>query len=144
MSGPRVAVIGSREFPDAALVRRYVHRLPLAATVVSGGARGVDTWAVEEAGKRGMAVDVIPADWEKHGKKAGPMRNQQIVDSVDMLMAFWYGSSRGTRDAVERAKKAYLPHGMVLAVKRGGSIRYDILCDVDNPSNLYLPEKEES
>jgi hypothetical protein len=45
-------------------------------------------------------------DWDKHGKAAGFIRNQEIVDNCDFVVAFWDGASRGTKDTIDRARKA--------------------------------------
>lgn len=100
----KVAIVGSRDFPRPDWVKSYVARMPDGWTVVSGGARGVDTWAEDAARARGLAVEVFPANWERHGKAAGPLRNRQIVDAADWVVAFWDGRSRGTASTMALAK----------------------------------------
>ena len=106
--GPvRVIIAGSRSYPGG---YEGVHRAVVAsgfeiATVISGVARGVDTAAILWAEGRGIPVESYPADWEKYGKKAGPIRNQQMADVADALIALWDGKSRGTRDMIERMAK---------------------------------------
>lgn len=87
----------------------FVSGLVKNAVVVSGGAAGVDTWAVEAAANRGLGTRIFEADWDQHGRKAGPIRNKQIVDAVDELVAFWDGRSRGTLGTVAMALEAALP-----------------------------------
>jgi len=98
----RQAVIGSRDYPRLDFVRHYVGTLHTDTIVVSGHARGVDAMAEEVAQARGLRTHVLPADWTRHGKAAGFMRNQQIADYADRVTAFWDGSSRGTIDCVMR------------------------------------------
>jgi len=89
------------------LIDQVIQALALKApdtVVVSGGAKGVDTWAVESAQKYGLKVEVYPADWEKHGKGAGFIRNTQIVEGSDSVLAFWDLISRGTMDTVRKAQ----------------------------------------
>jgi hypothetical protein len=74
-----------------------------------GGARGVDSWVVEAAEERGLRTIVFPADWERHGRRAGPLRNAEIVAHADRLVAFWNGRSRGTLNTVLAARAAGLP-----------------------------------
>lgn len=50
----------------------------------------------------------FPADWNAHGKAAGPIRNQQMAQEADVLIAFWDGKSRGTKDMIEKATRAGL------------------------------------
>lgn len=105
----RIAIVGSRDYPRWDVIRKYIATLPAGTVVVSGGARGVDSVAVKDAQLRGLEVRVYPADWENLGKGAGFVRNQQIVDDADKVVAFWDEKSRGTMDTVARAKKAGKP-----------------------------------
>ena len=74
--------------------------------VVCGGARGADDLAVEWAKKHGKVVHIYFPDWDTHGKAAGPMRNQLMLDKEkpDIVIAFPGG--RGTDDTIRRAHKA--------------------------------------
>jgi len=101
----RVAFVGSRDYPDMDEVRGMVQAYK-DCEVVSGGARGVDSVAVEEATRLGCPTKVFPADWDTHGKRAGAVRNQQIVDYSDMVVAFWDGKSKGTVITVDMARRA--------------------------------------
>lgn len=105
----RIAVVGSRKFPDMEKVRRYVRTLPVGTVVVSGGAEGVDKEAIAAAHEVFLSVDIFWPDWATHGKAARPLRNTKIVNSCDRLVAFWDGSSRGTADSIEKARKAGKP-----------------------------------
>ena len=105
----KVAIFGSRGFPDHEMVRDYVYSLDETDTVVSGGARGVDQWVQIYAEERGLATRIFPADWGQHGKKAGMLRNHDIVATCDRLVAFWDGKSNGTRHSIELARKAGKP-----------------------------------
>lgn len=102
----KVAIVGSREFGDLDRVREFVMSLHDGDEVVSGGARGVDSAAESEAKLQGLKVTVFPADWENKGKSAGFERNFQIVAYSDILIAFWDGTSRGTKDSIDKALKA--------------------------------------
>lgn len=105
----KIAVVGSRDFPRLAEVRAFVAGLPRDTVIVSGGARGVDTAAVDEARVRGMRYIVLPADWKTWGKRAGFMRNADIVEAADRIVAFWDGVSRGTPHTVRLAEAAGKP-----------------------------------
>lgn len=102
----KLAVVGSRGYPLPGLVRHFIqeiaHRSP-DTVIISGGARGVDTWAADAARLCGLTVVVFPADWDQHGKAAGFVRNTQ---ECDVLLAFWDSTSRGTLDPVRKARKA--------------------------------------
>lgn len=124
----RIAVVGSREYPNASAVRSFVRALPEHTVVVSGGARGVDTWAAEIAKARGLPEPLVfPAKWRDDkgnvDKGAGFKRNDLIVENCDGVIAFWDGWSRGTRDTVMKALRAgkpvwvFGPSGGVIAVE---------------------------
>ena len=72
----------------------------------SGADRMADAWAKT----RGVPVERYPADWDQHGKAAGPIRNQQMVDTEpDLVLAFLRPESRGTRHCMGAAMKAGIP-----------------------------------
>ena len=100
----RVAIVGSRHFPDLARVAGYVNSLPPRASIITGSASGVDAAATKAARDKGIPVQVIPASFDEladAGRSAA--RNQRLVDACDVLVAFWDGISKGTRTTVERA-----------------------------------------
>jgi uncharacterized phage-like protein YoqJ len=119
---PKVAIVGSREFPQPERVKQFVRKLQEKhpeAVVVSGGARGVDSWAAEAAVAVGLRIMVFPANWYPRGvydARAGFTRNTTIVENSDYVVAFWDGASRGTKDTMTKAalagKKVYVvePH----------------------------------
>lgn len=84
--------------------------LPLAyeagIEIIHGGAKGADLWADYWAVHNFCPVHEFKADWDKHGKSAGPIRNQQMLDEgkPDLVIAFPGG--RGTEDMKARARKA--------------------------------------
>jgi hypothetical protein len=81
-------------------------------TVISGKCpTGADDFAIEWAKDMDYCVELIemPADWKAHGKaSAGPIRNQQMAQVADGLIAFWDGRSRGTKDMIEKAVRCNL------------------------------------
>lgn len=93
---PILAIVGSREYPRADVVRNIVKRLHANVEVISGGARGVDTWAIEAAKERGLAFRVFPADWATHGRRAGYVRNIAMAMCTEYVLAFWDEQSKGT------------------------------------------------
>lgn len=99
-----VAIVGSRDFPSQQLVQRWIaEHLPPGITIISGAARGVDTWAIQAARAQGFATKEFPAQWEKYGKRAGFMRNTELAESADWVVAFWDRRSKGTRDTIIKA-----------------------------------------
>ena len=100
----KVAIVGSRRFADPNRVADYVRSLPSNASVITGSASGVDAAATKAARHRGMAVQVMAASFDELSDAAkAAARNQRLVNACDVLVAFWDGSSEGTRATVERA-----------------------------------------
>lgn len=104
MTIKRLAVVGSRDFPRLDLVRQYVFEQERTTVIISGGARGVDQTAVEEAQRLHMLYEVYPADWARYGRRAGFIRNQTLVERSDEVVAFWNGTSRGTEHTIALAQ----------------------------------------
>ena len=98
----KIAIIGSRDL----WVENLEEYLPPCATeIVSGGARGIDSCAEAYARINGLKLTVFPPEYERFGRAAPIVRNQQIVDYADEVLAFWNGSSKGTRSVIEYCKK---------------------------------------
>lgn len=72
--------------------------------VVHGAAPGIDS-AAHEVCRDKWPVKPVPADWKKHGKSAGPIRNRQMAGMADGLIAIWDGRSRGTKNMIETAER---------------------------------------
>jgi hypothetical protein len=108
----KVAIVGSRRRTDREAVEAAVMALPIGTIVVSGGARGPDTWAEEAARGRGLAVEVHPpalGGVRCYGEAARAYhdRNQKIVDSADRVIAFPSPDrTGGTEDTIRRALRA--------------------------------------
>jgi len=107
--GEKVAIVGSRKWTDHEMVRGYVYSLDDDDTVVSGGAKGVDSWAELYARERGLDVIIFKPDWNQHGRRAGMLRNHDIVENCDRMVAFWSDSSTGTANSISRARAAGKP-----------------------------------
>lgn len=105
----RVLVCGGRDYDDlvgVSIVLDTMHvRKPFTA-LIGGGARGADAGAATWAWHVGVPIEQFPADWETHGKAAGPIRNQRMIDEgrPDLVVAFPGG--KGTADMVRRARAA--------------------------------------
>lgn len=101
----RVIVCGGRDYNDTAKTRTVLLALYGADTLVHGDARGADRTAAAIGESLGFNVERWPADWNAHGKAAGPIRNQQMLDAgADLVVAFPGG--QGTADMVRRARAA--------------------------------------
>jgi len=98
----KVAVIGSRGLK----VDNLEKYLPENTTeIVSGGARGVDTSAKNHARSHNLKLTEFLPEYSKYGKLAPLIRNTQIIEYADLVIAFWDGSSRGTKFVIEKCKE---------------------------------------
>ena len=109
----RVIVAGTRRFDTATfypIVDWALRAGPFDATsIISGGASGIDATA-EQWGKRNdTAVLRYAADWNRHGRAAGPKRNEAMAESADALILIWDGESKGSADMRRRAINHGLP-----------------------------------
>lgn len=77
--------------------------------IVSGGARGADTLALNYANDRGYDVQIMLADWDAHGKSAGYIRNAEMAAVATHCFAFWDHQSKGTKHMIDTARKLNLP-----------------------------------
>lgn len=102
----KVAVVGSRTITDYTIVREILGNYAI-TQIVSGGAKGIDSLAEQFSTSVMLptAPKVFLPDWNLHGKGAGFIRNKQIVDYADMVVAIWDGVSKGTQHSIEYAKK---------------------------------------
>lgn len=105
----KIAIVGSRTYADLDAVRSYVSELPADTIIVSGGASGVDLVAEDAAHAKGLQTVIFPAQWQSYGKRAGMVRNAQIVAEADQLVAFWDGVSKGTKNSIDLARKKGIP-----------------------------------
>lgn len=98
----KTAVIGSRDITKIEL-GKY---LPDGTNeIVSGGARGVDTCAKQYAEANGIKLTEFLPDYERYGRGAPLKRNLQIIEYSDLVLAFWDGSSRGTKYVIDNCKE---------------------------------------
>jgi len=104
----KLAIVGGRDFCDQVLFDEAMKNFN-PKEIISGGATGADSMAVEFAVKNGVKLTVFQPDWKTHGRVAGPIRNKLIIESADALLAFWDGKSKGTKNSIDLAKKKGIP-----------------------------------
>ena len=110
----KIAIVGSRNFKNKAFIATEVSRILLehqyfSTAVVSGGAPGVDTVAHALALDWGVEPIIFEANWQKYGRSAGPSRNKKIVKAADVMIAFPFPGSRGTRNSIKLMREAGKP-----------------------------------
>ena len=105
----RVIIAGGRDFNNYPGLVDVMDRLLANVTdeiiVVCGMAQGADRLGERYAKERGYTVRYFPADWDNNGRGAGFIRNEQMAQNADALVAFWDGKSRGTKHMIETAQK---------------------------------------
>lgn len=112
----KVIIAGCRDFHNYELVEETINKLGLEIDeIVYGGAPGVDYLGLLYARKHKIKVKTFLAEWTRYGKAAGPLRNQQMAEYGDYLLAFWDGQSPGTRNMINTMKKKG-KHGEVIYV----------------------------
>ncbi len=109
----RLIVCGGRDFCDYEFFKARMDELIVQYSnvqLVSGHARGADSLAEKYAAENGLRVKVFPAEWQKYGRAAGPIRNKAMLEyameDTPVVAAFWDGKSRGTGNMLKLAEKA--------------------------------------
>ncbi len=98
----KIAIIGSRNLH----IENLEHYLPQNVTeMISGGAKGIDTDAESFAKENGIKTVIFLPDYSRYGRGAPIVRNKQIVDYADEVIAFWDGKSRGTLSVIDYCKR---------------------------------------
>ena len=109
----KVCVCGSRDFTDYeraskiiyAFFYKFLEGWKVKGEIVSGCARGADSLGERFAKEYGLKCHRFPADWEKHGKSAGYIRNKEMAEFSDVIIAFWDGKSKGTKHMIDICEK---------------------------------------
>jgi predicted Rossmann-fold nucleotide-binding protein len=104
----RVCICGGRDYTEKEKVYKILDRLLTIRSdfvIISGGATGADSFAIDWAKERMHPREVYYANWKKHNKAAGPIRNRHMLSlGIDLLVAFPGGS--GTADMIRICEKA--------------------------------------
>lgn len=104
----RLAIVGSRSFNDYPSFEKEIFDnldIPNISEIISGGAVGTDRLAEMFADKYNIPIKKLSPDWKRYGKRAGIIRNIDIVKEADLLFAFWDGVSKGTEFNINEAVK---------------------------------------
>lgn len=111
----KLGVVGSRGFDNWSVIRATLDRIRESkkiTSIISGGARGPDKLGARYAKEHGIPLTEHLPDWEKHGRSAGYIRNVDIVNDSDIILAFYDGRSSGTKHTMttahEQGKKVYV------------------------------------
>lgn len=105
-----LAIVGSRGFTDYQEMKKIVGQIfqndfSSIEKIVSGGAVGADSLARTLASELKVSLQEFLPDWKTFGRKAGPLRNADIIKAADVVIAFWDGDSKGTKSSIALAIK---------------------------------------
>jgi hypothetical protein len=106
----KIAIIGSRNFTNYKLLQEILEQYkPKITLVVSGAAKGADSLGEKWALENNIQTLIFPADWNQYGKRAGFIRNEDIIKNCDYCVAFWDGESKGTKHSLSLCEKYTKP-----------------------------------
>lgn len=113
----RVIIAGGREFNNYELLKEKCD-IALSKTenieIVSGTANGADKLGEQYAKEKGYTIKQFPADWDRNGKSAGYIRNEEMAMYADAAIIFWDGASKGTKHMIQLAKTYKLKVKLVM------------------------------
>jgi predicted polyphosphate/ATP-dependent NAD kinase len=121
----RMLACGGRDYSDRHRVYEFLdawHAEEPITILIAGGANGADALAVDWARYRKVLYRVFAADWEMHGRAAGPIRNQRMIDEGKPDAVVVFPGGRGTADMILRANKAKLPVHYAVVEQPGGQV----------------------
>lgn len=129
----RVIIAGGRDFNDYQLLKQKCDSFlankskECQVIIVSGTARGADRLGERYANERGYQIERYPADWDRDGNSAGPIRNAKMAENADALIAFWNGKVEhsGTYNMIDTAMK-----------------REDMLIRIVNYTEIYAKRRQ--
>ena len=115
----RLVVAGCRDYNDYSVasveIEKHIKKCDANCSViiVSGCAEGADKLGERYATEHHLNIERYPAEWDKYGKSAGPIRNERMAEVADGVLVFWDGKSRGTKNMIENSKKANKPYVII-------------------------------
>jgi len=113
----RVIIAGSRNFNDYGIVKKKLNAIlknQKEVTIISGTANGADKLGERYANDNHLKLEQYPAMWDLFGKKAGYMRNEEMVKFADAAIVFWDGKSKGSKHMIDISKKYNLKLRIVM------------------------------
>ena len=103
-------IAGGRYFKYHVILEKVCNTFSNIDTVISGCAQGADTLGAEWAAKYNIPLQTFPAYWDMYGHAAGFIRNAEMGEHADALIAFWDGESKGTAHMIKTMKKNNKPY----------------------------------
>ena len=108
----KIIVAGGRDFTNYQILDTILseHINPPFDIIISGDAIGADSLGSIWANKHGIYVLHFPANWNTYGKSAGFIRNAEMGEAADALIAFWDGKSKGTKHMIQTMRFSKKPY----------------------------------
>jgi hypothetical protein len=114
----RTIIAGSREFNNYSEFLQKIKECNICPTVIiSGTAMGADKLGERFAEEKKIPLEKYPAEWDKYSRSAGYRRNMLMAEKADALIAFWNGSSKGTKHMIDIAKRQKLRIEVIIVQK---------------------------
>ena len=118
----KIIIAGGRDFDDYDMLKSEMDKYlfedvgistatggyPDEVEVVTGCARGADALGERYAVENGYLVIYFPANWDQHGRAAGPIRNREMAEYAGTCVVFWDGKSRGSKNMIDTARELSL------------------------------------
>jgi hypothetical protein len=125
----RLLICGSRDWTNKEIIKKELLQLLqffVIEVIIHGGCRGADILAGQVAKELNIPVQEYLADWNTHGKSAGPKRNQKMLDVGKPTFVFAFhddiDESKGTKDMITRTIKANIPFKVIREIYKGDSL----------------------
>lgn len=116
----KVLICGDRNWNNFKLIEDFILTLPKDTTIIEGNCRGADKISGFLARKHGLKVITVPAEWTLYGKRAGPIRNKEMINmfNPDLVVAFHnhIEDSKGTKNMMEQTIKAKIKFKLIKEV----------------------------
>jgi len=123
----KVIIAGGRDIDDPDLLEEALDDFPYEITeVVCGLAPGVDLLGKSWAKRNDIPVVEFPAEWDRYGKLAGPIRNRKMAKYADVLLLIWNGLSPGSANMSKEMIKERKPAVRYLLSELYGRINKEI------------------
>lgn len=106
----KIIVAGGRDFNNGVIAKQVLDTYSDIDIIISGDARGADFLGIMYATEKNIPIKHFPAKWDEYGKAAGYIRNAEMAEYGDMLIAFWDGKSKGTMNMIKAMKLHKKPY----------------------------------
>lgn len=106
----KVVIGGCRDYTDYVFFKSSLDEIlkneKAEIIIISGHCSGVDLMGETYAAENGFKIEIFLPEWKKYGRAAGPIRNKEMVEHADLVIAFWDGKSKGTKSLIKYAESS--------------------------------------